>query len=209
VCRICGKEFYRPPSAIANGAGKYCSSAHHYEAKGESEDHRFLRKIVRGAADQHWVFVGACHPDGYGRTKHRGTSMFASRKAYILAYGDLTSDQYVLHRCDFPPCCNPRHLRIGTVEENLLERNARSRQRVYPDNHQLLRGNTRWTTGLGSVLVRSFRYDLERGVLVRYELPSGRTVWLERDVFLATFAPCGSVAGQRRPRAVGQPGGSV
>lgn len=187
MCRRCGRAFHKPPSAIASGQGKYCSARCYRQAKRTREDQRFWLRLRR--IDEHRVFVGRCHPDGYGLVKHRGRVMFASRKAYILIHGDLSSNQYVMHGCDVPACCEPNHLCVGTIVENLLERNARGRQRVYADNHQLLRWNTRWTAGAGSVRVCGFRYDLEREVLVHYELPSGRTSWLERDVFLATFRP--------------------
>jgi hypothetical protein len=187
TCPYCGRTFLHWLSQRR----RHCSYACYWAAKGEIEDRRFLAKLV-ATEGGHKVFVGPCHPDGYGRTKHRGVTMFASRKAYIIAYGPLTSDQYVQHTCDFPPCCELTHLELGTIRANLRDRNAKGRYRVYPDHYQLLLPNTLWSVG-GSgprVCVRRFRYDFRRGVMVAYGLPSGRVCQLPRDEFLAEFVRC-------------------
>ena len=45
------------------------------------------------------------------------------RRAHIIAYelanGDkIESGFVIMHTCDNPPCCNPRHLRKGTMKDN-------------------------------------------------------------------------------------------
>lgn len=36
----------------------------------------------------------------------------------------------VIHSCDNPPCCNPKHLRVGTHADNAEDRSRRGRHRT-------------------------------------------------------------------------------
>lgn len=52
----------------------------------------------------------------------------AHRIAYMLAYRPPPPDKpCVLHSCDNPPCCNPRHLWPGTAGDNNRDRHAKGR----------------------------------------------------------------------------------
>jgi len=42
----------------------------------------------------------------------------AHRVSYSLAKGFIPRGFCVMHLCDNPPCCNPKHLKIGTVGDN-------------------------------------------------------------------------------------------
>lgn len=75
-----------------------------------------------------WEFVGARDRQGYGivnvgRAKGRTK---AHRLAWWLRHDDPGA-LCVLHRCDNPPCCNPRHLFLGTVQDNNADRVAKGR----------------------------------------------------------------------------------
>lgn len=45
--------------------------------------------------------------------------------------------EYVLHRCDRPTCMNPEHLRLGTVEDNVQDREKRRREQMPDGNGRL------------------------------------------------------------------------
>lgn len=75
---------------------------------------------VRGP-DDCWLWMRYCDRDGYGRFR----SQSAHRVAWELANGPTSL--HVLHDCDNPRCCNPRHLHTGTQQDNMRERSARGR----------------------------------------------------------------------------------
>jgi hypothetical protein len=86
-------------------------------------------KRFRGRIDK----TGKCHnwqcqldPDGYGRFWVGGRYRRAHRVAHYLETGE--EPPVVMHACDEPSCCNPSHLRGGTQQENIRDRQAKDRQ---------------------------------------------------------------------------------
>src|SRR5438128_94028 len=75
-----------------------------------------------------WEWVAARDGKGYGNFAVRGKNFVASRLAYILTYGDISTDLYVCHRCDNPPCCNPSHLFLGTPSANQYDAAQKGRK---------------------------------------------------------------------------------
>jgi hypothetical protein len=85
-----------------------------------------------------WTWTGSRFPDGYGQVHHDGSSHGAHRIAWALANQACLLPGYVVrHDCDNPPCCNPDHLRPGTVADNAADmvsrgRSTRGRSRSIP-----------------------------------------------------------------------------
>lgn len=69
-----------------------------------------------------WCWVGPKDKDGYGHFSigpHKEAKRIrAHRFSYTLHYGAIPEGLSILHNCDNPPCCNPRHLKIGTAADN-------------------------------------------------------------------------------------------
>lgn len=96
-------------------------------------------------------------PNGdYGRIfNRRGASprvIYAHRVAWELTNGPLADGEYVFHRCDNPPCCNPSHLFKGTYLDNNRDmtakgRHAETRKTHCPQNHVYSPENTRMYRG--------------------------------------------------------------
>jgi len=66
-----------------------------------------------------WPWLGSRDAEGYGNFSiYEGGPYRAIRVALFLASGKDPSGFIVLHSCDNPPCCNPRHLSPGTDKQN-------------------------------------------------------------------------------------------
>lgn len=96
-------------------------------------DERFWAKVNIRDADECWPWQAFCDDKGYGRfmvtTEAFRKCWVSSRMAYALTR-PLCSTLHVLHLCDNPPCCNPRHLRQGTDADNTADKIARLRHRL-------------------------------------------------------------------------------
>lgn len=88
---------------------------------------RYRSKIIQGGADDCWGWTGAPDPKGYGRFKVREKSHLAHRWGYANTVGPICGGLSVCHRCDNPPCQNPRHWFLGTNHDNVLDRHAKGR----------------------------------------------------------------------------------
>jgi hypothetical protein len=64
---------------------------------------------------------------GYGQIGDGQRVLYAHRVAYELAKGSVPDGLLVCHHCDNPPCCEPTHLFVGTVQDNTDDMIAKGR----------------------------------------------------------------------------------
>jgi hypothetical protein len=62
--------------------------------------------------------------------RRHGVLIPAHRYAYQQRYGSIPPELHVMHGCDNPICCNPRHLGAGTRSENMQDCVKRGRAKI-------------------------------------------------------------------------------
>jgi hypothetical protein len=99
----------------------------------ESTLDRIVRQIRLGGPNGDcWEWTGARSPRGYGKTIiGRGAARKdwrVHRAVWMLVYGEIDDKALICHKCDHPPCCNPRHLFVGTQKENIADMLSKGRR---------------------------------------------------------------------------------
>lgn len=98
---------------------------------------RFWRKAKVGKPDECWPWTSGVFNDGdgYGQVafccgtqkRHIKHRYRAHRVSYFLTHGELPDDSLVCHSCDNPICVNPKHLFLGTSQQNVQDRTNKKR----------------------------------------------------------------------------------
>lgn len=88
----------------------------------------FWGRVDKSAGpDACWPWTGSRDRHGYGRLRGDSKIIYASRYVMELMGRQVPSGMMVCHHCDNPPCCNPKHLYVGTAQDNSDDRVARMR----------------------------------------------------------------------------------
>ncbi len=91
--------------------------------------------------DDCWIFNGTIHWSGYGNFCINKTLYQAHRVSYFLsnpgqielaASSNKKERTFVLHSCDVRRCCNPKHLWLGSYDDNMKDMVKKGRQRGVP-----------------------------------------------------------------------------
>ena len=93
-------------------------------------------KVDKKGEDDCWNWLGYKNNEGYGRTWINDHGYYAHRVIFNLAFPNTitlnapesTADSgFLLHTCDNPSCCNPKHLFVGTHADNMADKVAKGR----------------------------------------------------------------------------------
>lgn len=87
----------------------------------------FLKKV--GKTKDCWIWNASQIPTGYGRFKSKTitNSGYAHRASWLIYNGEIPPGMCVLHKCDNPSCVNPKHLFLGTMTDNMRDRDNKGR----------------------------------------------------------------------------------
>lgn len=89
---------------------------------------RFWSKVNKGEENVCWEWTAALN-NRYGWFSFNKKARSAHRVAAFLAglTPSVDGELHVLHRCDNPKCCNPKHLFVGTNADNVADRVIKGR----------------------------------------------------------------------------------
>lgn len=93
---------------------------------------RFWSKVNISSGDSCWVWKGFLDKAGYGRfwISSLKLNTGAHRVSYWISTNIYPGNKNVCHSCDNPSCCNPKHLWLGTQQENIQD--AINKNRINP-----------------------------------------------------------------------------
>lgn len=81
-----------------------------------------------GGEDSCWTFNRVLSGNGYAYLWIGKGLVGVHVLSYIETYGAIPEGKVVRHKCDNPPCSNPKHLMLGSHAENTQDKIARNRQ---------------------------------------------------------------------------------
>lgn len=131
VCPNCQKSFQVIPFYAKKGR-KYCSQQCASMHKRPNLRDRFYAKIK--VVGDCWEWQGSRLKHGYGRIRtgygNDREMTVAHRVSWEIHNNQsLSRSQFVMHKCDNPPCVNPDHLMLGTAKDNTQDMIKKGRKR--------------------------------------------------------------------------------
>lgn len=98
-------------------------------------EERFWQLVDKGDPDDCWEWAGDNAGGGYGRFYNGEEQELAHRVSYRLHARTDPGDRFILHHCDNKPCVNPRHLYMGTHDDNMEDAVERNRHPSGEDHY--------------------------------------------------------------------------
>lgn len=135
VCETCKKAFNVFPSRLKNGhTSQYCSQACRYNAPYSPKilpEIRFRAKVAPKNERGCELWIGMVNNKGYGTMAWGGKPhrlRLAHRIAWEIANGPIPDGLFLCHCCHTPRCVAIDHLFLGTVKDNIADKQAKGRQ---------------------------------------------------------------------------------
>ncbi len=135
TCAYCGSTYVVDPRRV--DSSHWCSKRCWGLDKRRPLADRFREKVdMSGGPDACWNWVGASQVQGYGtiHVAEKRDKVRATHVAWFLEYG-VWPKKWMLHTCDNPPCCNPRHLFEGDARSNNRDTVSKGRRPMGEAHH--------------------------------------------------------------------------
>lgn len=88
----------------------------------------FWSKVaITADIDRCWLWLASTDGRGYGKKYWHGKNDKAHRVSWMISVGEIPNGLWVLHKCDNRLCVNPKHLFLGTNQDNVTDRENKNR----------------------------------------------------------------------------------
>lgn len=91
-------------------------------------EENLMSKVIVGDEDDCWPFFGSRDEQGYGYCHYSPAGISKAHRLVMWLQGHEVKGRVVMHTCDNPPCCNPKHLKVGDQLENEWDKSAKGRR---------------------------------------------------------------------------------
>ena len=92
---------------------------------------RLLEKVIVDSVTDCWNFTGGKNNIGYGMIRDGKKMRTAHRVSYEEHNGKIPHGMCVCHTCDNTLCCNPNHLWLGTMKQNMQDMLSKGRAKPF------------------------------------------------------------------------------
>lgn len=121
----------------------------------------FLNYVSVQGEDDCWPWLGAQNGRGYGRLEYEGKYQQAHRVSYQIYCEPIPDGYNVLHSCDNGICVNPKHLFLGSQQDNVDDMVSKNRDN-FGGNRPMI-GSEHPRAELNEDKVREIKRLLEEG----------------------------------------------
>ncbi len=104
-----------------------CNPKHLYIKEKKSLEQRFWSKVDKKGEDDCWNWTAGKDEDGYGMFSKVNKTRKAHKVSYEIHKSIIPEGLCVLHTCDNPSCVNPKHLFLGSTQDNTHDRAIKNR----------------------------------------------------------------------------------
>lgn len=140
----------------------------------QSDIERFWNCVDKKSESECWVWKKSLSQRGYGKFQAAGKGLYAHRFSIVVSGIEIPDGMFSCHKCDNPPCCNPKHLFIGSPSDNQRDMALKGRSckgeknpsRIHPD---LFRGENNHGHKLTEKIVSQLRSNPPIGLNMNSE----------------------------------------